>query len=279
MLEWVALSLVKHLGGKTFRNLLAHFDDDLNAILRAEVVELRRVPGIGQKIAESIRAIDLDSVAVRLDHWQENGIQVITSHDPHYPERLRHIDDAPPTLFLRGDVKALSPAKSVAVVGTRSPTQLAETHIQAIIRKATGKNTTVVSGLALGVDYMAHFTTIADGGRTIAVLGNGLMTVYPAQHRNIARAILTQGAVICEVAPDAAVSAPGLVARNRLITGLSDAVIVVETAVDGGAMHAARFARLQNRPLYTLDLPATGNRELIDSGATVLDSDALDRIF
>ena len=279
---WVALSLTKHMGGKTFINLVLHFNYDLPAILNASPQTIRKVPGIGEKIAAAITQIDMNAVQAAITRWQSAGVRILTTHSPAYPRRLRTLKDAPPTLFVRGKENILNPPKTVAIIGTRNPSEQAKLRTYELALEFSRRNYIVVSGMAFGIDKAAHLSTLSSyTGQTIAVLGNGILTPYPSQHREIAESIMARGALLCEVAPDAAVSTPGLVARNRLITGMADVVIVSETAADGGAMHAVRFARAQKRPVYTLDLPASGNRALIDSGATpiALDLSDLDNCF
>ena len=132
---------------------------------------------------------------------------------------------------------------------------------------------TVVSGLALGVDTAAHTGALAGPGRTIAALGSGILNVYPEANQTLAARILDCGALIGELHPLWSANAQRLVARNRIISGLSQAVILVESHVDGGAMHTARFAAEQSRPVYTFDLPASGNQALIRRGAISLKHD------
>jgi DNA processing protein len=131
----------------------------------------------------------------------------------------------------------------------------------------TREGYTIVSGLALGIDTLAHQATLSHSGTTLAVLGSGVLNVYPPENAKLADQISKNGALLCEVHPDAPVSTPGLVARNRIITGLCERVIVVETEVDGGAMHAARFALLQGRQVYAVESPASGNKALLANGA------------
>jgi len=274
---WVGLSLCKHLGGKTFKSLLAQFDDDLDSILKADAKTLRQVPGIGPKIASAIQAVDLGAVEKRLSHWQRAGVKVYTWDDLNYPRLLRALADAPPTLFVRGhlpDLRTL-PGGAFAVIGTRSPQAKSAALAERIGMTIASASGAVISGLARGIDSAAHMGALAvQDGVTIAVLGNGILNPYPPENRRKADAILARnGALVCEVAPDAAPGAPGLVARNRLITGLSEAVIVVESATDGGAMHAARFASAQGKRILTTGIKASGNQALIADGAVVLDDD------
>lgn len=269
---WVALSLVKHLGGKTFRNLLIHFNHDLHAILHADETELTAVPSIGKKIAQAITHINLDDISRAIDYWDEQGITLLTWDDPQFPANLRALDDAPLTLFVCGDLPRFD--RAAAVVGTRNATEESRQITQQIASSLAEQGYVIVSGLAEGIDTAAHMAALSvPEGVTVAVLGSGLMNLYPPSNRGLAQGIMQRGAFFCEVSPQAGVSAPGLVARNRLITGLCEAVIIVQTETDGGAMHAARFARMQGKRLYTVDLPATGNQALIADGIPVLDPD------
>ncbi len=277
---WLALSLIKQIGGKTFRTLLAHFQDDPYAVLNASTKDLCEVPRIGKKIAADIQAIDLEQTRIAMTRWLDAGVQIIAATDPRYPARFVDVPDAPPVLFMLGGEKALNPARSAAIIGTREPSPQAKAMIPMLVEALVQQDVTVVSGLAFGVDYQAHFHMLShgQGGCSVAVLGSGILNVYPREHAQVAQAITKHqhGAVICEVAPSSTVSTPGLVARNRLITGLSDVVIIVETSVSGGTMHAARFASAQGRKIATVDLPASGNQQLLTQGATKLSVDEVE---
>ena len=275
---WVALCLVEHLGAKKLRALVTHFGRDLNAILAADERELRRVPGIGVKIAAGITSIDVRAAAESLARWEAAGVALITLVDPAYPARLRRIDDAPPILFVRGDLNAgLRPgARPAAIVGTRQPAPDALLTAKRIAYGLGQRGWDIVSGMALGIDAGGHMGALAANAGTVAVLGSGVLTPYPPENRPLADAIRERGALIGEVSPEANPSRTHLVARNRLISGLSDAVIVVQTEADGGAMHAARRAFQQGRRVFTLDMDVTGNRLLAQEGAVMLpDADAL----
>lgn len=268
---WVALSLTRHLGGKTMRALLDHFNHDLAAISNASIPQLQAVPGVGPRIAAAIHAIDYGETACKMAAWTRAGVEIITRHDPAFPPPLRTLDDAPPTLFALGQLPDFQRVSAFAVVGTRHPSPVAQGAAQQIGAALAEAGYHVVSGLALGIDAAAHMGALSvPTGCPVAVLGSGVLNIYPSQNRGLAQAVRQRGALICEVAPDADVATPGLVARNRIITGLCDGVIIVETSIDGGAMHAARFSRLQGRPIWVLDLPASGNRALLADGARLL---------
>lgn len=267
--RWVALSLAGHLGGKKLRALLRRFDGDLDALLSADAATLRQVPGVGPKTAAAIQALRPETLAPAIAGWQAKGVRLCGLFDGDYPPLLAALDDAPPTLFALGQWPL--PARTVAVVGTRQPSAAAEQAARTLGSLLAERGYAVVSGLALGIDRAAHLGVLAvPGGITLAVLGSGVLKVYPYANIPLARAIAQRGALLSEVSPDASPSPPGLVARNRIISGLSEALIVVETSFDGGAMHAARRAQEQGRTVYALDNGASGNRALLDGGALPL---------
>lgn len=277
---WIALSLTDRVGGKTIRALMQHFGD-INAVLKADAAELQAVPGIGSKIAGSIRAIDLQQAQKLIDHWHKDEISILILEDADYPARLKELDDAPPVLFVRGRCPL---DRAVAVVGTRSPSPESENIAKRLSAALAEQGYTVVSGLAHGIDTNAHFGALGvQNGRTLAILGSGVSNIYPEENHSLADAILMDnvGALMSEVAPSLSPSSSRLVARNRIISGISQAVIVVETGVDGGAMHAARRGFEQGRKIYALDIAASGNRALIDAGAMAMNPDFsnLDLLF
>ncbi len=272
MLEasWVALSLADHVGGKKLRALMRHFDNDPAAVLNADAETLRQVPGIGPKIAQIIRDIRLIDVENAIPGWQAAGVTLLPLQDSRYPERLRPLDDAPPTLFVIGHGN-LNHTRAAAVVGTRRPSPDSEALARQIALRLASRGCVVVSGLALGVDRAAHVGALdVPDGETLAVLGSGVLNVFPEANDALAEQIIQRGALLSEVHPQAQANRASLVARNRLISAMSDAVIIVETAVDGGAMHAARRARAQGRKVYAVDNAASGNRALIAEGAVPL---------
>jgi DNA processing protein len=273
---WIALSLVERIGGKTFRALLDHFGDPAQ-VLAADARTLRRVPGIGPTMSARIQAADVRAVERLLPRWGQAGIQIVTWADERYPARLRLVEDAPPTLFFRGDDLHLG-EKTAAIIGTRSPSPEALVQATDLAVHLAGKGYTIISGVARGIDRAGHMGAFAvPGGRTMGVLGSGVLNIYPPEHERIALSIIGRGCLLSEFHPAAMPSPSNLVSRNRIITGLSDAVIVVESSTEGGAMHAVRFARLQGKPIYTFPSAATGNTALLAEGAFSL-PDQIDRL-
>ena len=273
--QWVGLSLSRHIGAKTLAVLLKYFDDDLNAIFEAEEDDLLEIPGIGPTIAREIMLIDLEQVARDIPNWKKQGVEIITALDNWYPDVLKTIPDFPPTLFVQGHWYPDLWAKTMAIVGTRRPSQQAKFMTMQLAAKLAREGYTIVSGLALGIDAAAHSGALQaqGGGLTIAVLGSGVLNIYPPQNKRLSMLTRQSGALISEVHPNLTTNAQRLVSRNRIISGMSQGIIVVESDDDGGAMHAAKWANEQKRNLYTLDLPASGNQKLIKEGAIVIPRD------
>lgn len=274
---WIALALTERVGIRTIAALFRHFDGDAEALFAAPPADLRHVPGVGPKIAAALARIDQDGVARRLAAWEQAGVLVLTwAHDRHrYPQALLSIADPPAALFIRGALSALD-QPAVALVGTRQPTSAGADAALQIAYELAAHGVAIISGLARGVDAAAHRGALGARGISAGVLGGGVLRIYPPEHESLAEALLIGGgALLAESAPDAPPSSPRLVARNRLITGLCRAVLIVETGVEGGAMHAARRAREQGRAVFALDTPAAGNRALLNDGALPLCPDDL----
>lgn len=191
----------------------------------------------------------LDRARERVDEYETAGVSVIGFFDGTFPDALREIPQAPAVLYVRGS--AVWPEHALAVVGTREPTTFGETATTKLTRAATTRGVAIVSGLALGVDAIAHEAALAENGITIAVLGCGLDTVSPRQHRDLAHRILEAGGSLVSEQPFRTDPGPRtLVARNRLQSGLSKALLVGQTGVEGGTMHTVRFAAQQGRPIF-----------------------------
>lgn len=270
---WVALSIQRHIGSRVLTSLLQYFNQDVTAILQADDTTLQNVPGVGPGIARTITQIDLATIEHAIKHWQTQGVQIIPLRHPRYPPSLAACTDAPPTLFYRGQLAGDLFQSTAALIGTRRPTPQARQIAFRLAKQLAARGFTIISGLAAGIDTAAHEGALHAQGRTVAVTGSGVLHIYPAQNRDLADRIMARGALISETAPDATPNAPRLVSRNRIITGLSQHVIVVETAPDGGAMHAVRFARQQDCQLYTVALSAEGNLSLLADGAIPINPD------
>lgn len=181
----------------------------------------------------------------------EAGVSVIDFFDEQYPRLLSQISDPPPVIYVRGNLELLRNDRFIAVVGTREPSRFGESAATEITARVAASGWGVVSGLAVGIDTIAHRAALAHGAPTIAVLGNGLDRTYPKVNSELSEAILEAGGAILSELPFGAPPIPrNLIARDRLQSAMSAAVVVAQTGIKGGAMHTARFAVEQGRPLY-----------------------------
>jgi DNA processing protein len=199
------------------------------------------------------------------------GIQVLTWDDEGYPSRLKEIDQPPPILYLRGELTA-EDSWAVAVVGTRRVTAYGRQVTEELASYLAQNGVTVVSGLARGVDAIAHQAALKAGGRTLAVMGNGVDRIYPPEHRALAEQILASGALLSDYAPGTPPESANFPPRNRLISGLSLAVVVVEAGETSGALITAQFAVDQGREVFAvpgniLAPQSKGTNRLIQQGA------------
>lgn len=201
------------------------------------------------------------------------------------PDRLKTIDSPPKQLFYRGeDIRKLSLLPSVAIVGSRKPTNYGRQVTTNIAGQLAERGVVVISGLALGIDSIAHQAVVDKNGTTIAVLACGPYTVYPASHRNLAIKILQSGgSLVTEYPPNTAALKSNFIARNRLISALSDIVIITEAAEKSGTLHTANFALSQGRTVMAVPGPITsayskGPNNLIKAGALPL-TDVTDVLF
>jgi DNA processing protein len=266
----VALALTNGVGWKLIHRLLDRFGT-LETALNASTAELQTVPGIGQQIAASIHAIDLSRLNVDLRRFDAQGITLAIWQDPIYPERLKTLADKPLVLFWKGAFHSAD-EPTIAIVGTRVPAASSVQRAYQLAAAFARRGWVVISGLARGIDTAAHRGALLAGGRTLAVLGCGVNVVYPPENWRLAGQVRANGALISEVHPDAPPTATALMRRNRLIAGLSRAVIVVEAPDDSGALHAARYAHEQSRPVFALDNSA-GNAALLRDFASPVPDD------
>ncbi len=266
----IALALTDRVGWTLIHRLIERFGT-LEAALSASPDALQTVQGIGKQIAANIRAIDLDRLAAELWRFEAQGITVATWQDAHYPARLKGLDDRPLALFWKGAIQP-EDTRSIAIVGTRQPAGASIRLAQQWAADLAARGWTVVSGLARGIDTAAHQGALAANGRTIAVLGCGVNVVYPPENRPLAAQVIASGALISEVHPNTAPTANTLMRRNRLIAGLSRALIVIEAPADSGALHAARYAHGQGTPVFAVD-NSEGNAALLRDFARVLPED------
>jgi DNA processing protein len=270
---WVGFNLIKGIGAVRMQGLVAHFGD-LQSAWTAAPAELARA-GLGLKVIERVvRArenVDLDQVWEKI---QKQGIQILTWQDETYPQRLKEIDQPPPVLYIRGEYLP-DDLFAVAIVGTRRVTAYGRQITEQLASFLAANGMTVISGLARGVDAIAHQAALKAGGRTIAVLGSGVDKIYPPEHRALAEQMMERGAILSDYAPGTQPEASNFPPRNRIISGLSLAVVVVEAGETSGALITAEFAAEQGREVFAvpgsiLAPQSKGTNKLIQNGALPL---------
>lgn len=275
LVDTLRLSLVYGVGPKTRKALLERFGT-ARAVLAAAMSDLREVPGVGPKTAHAIADADRIDVEGQIALCREHGIDVLTESNPAYPRPLREIHDPPGVLFVRGQMKP-NDALAVGIVGTRHGTHYGLRQAERLASGLARAGLTIVSGLARGIDAAAHRGALAVGGRTIAVLASGVMNIYPPEHDKLADEVAAQGALVSESPPHSQPMAGAFPQRNRIISGLSLGVIVVEAADRSGALITARHAMEQGREVFAVPgnvdtRASSGCHKLIRDGARLVES-------
>lgn len=270
---WMAFNRVPGVGPIKTKRLYDHFGS-LARAWQAEPAELARA-GLEAKAVEAVlTARSRLSPAGEVQQLERHGARAVTLADPDYPQRLRQIYAPPTVLYIRGD---FAPADdlAVAVVGTRRATMYGREAAQVLVTELAANSITIVSGLARGIDTIAHQAALQAGGRTIAILGSGLDQIYPYENKRLAEEIAERGVLATEyplgTKPDAANFPP----RNRIISGLCLGTVVVEAGEDSGALITADFALEQNREVLAVPGPifartSRGTNKLIQQGAKLV---------
>ena len=280
---WLGFNKVNGIGPARLRALLAHFGD-VTAAWQASPEALHEC-GLDRRALKSLlttrECLDLGAEVARLEKL---GIQCLTWEDEDYPESLRQLDDAPPLIYVFGTLTS-EDDRACAIVGTRRVSAYGREVTRSIAADLAHQGITIVSGLARGIDGIAHQAALDAGGRTIAVLGSGLDVIYPSEHRQLAKRIAASGAVISEYPLGTQPEASNFPPRNRIISGLSRGVLVTEAGEVSGALITADFALIQGRHLFSVpgnifQHGSRGTNDLIQQGATMVTTalDVLDEL-
>ena len=269
--HWLALATVGGIGGVTARKLIERFGD-VEAIFEASPAELIELPRVTEAMAAQILAAPIEQLESELLSLNDEGIDLLTWDDARFPDRLRPLLDAPMVLFMRGSLKRTDD-NAVAIVGTREPSPAAVELAQTIGRELAARDLTVVSGLALGIDTAGHRGAL-EAGRTIAVLGSGIRHIHPRENVELAEQIVGSGAILSELHPNTPPKGQNLMARDRIISGMSHAVIVVEASEKSGSLDTAAKAIKQGRLVYAVPGSA-GTDRLLAGGARRIDPSAM----
>ena len=269
------LSLVTGVGPLTRRALIEHFGSP-EEVLNATGQQLKEVPGVGPKLASAIRDADEIDVEEEIALCREHGIDIIAEADDRYPRLLTEIHDPPAVFYSRGEILPQD-AVAVGIVGSRHATAYGRKIAEQLGSSLARAGCTIVSGLARGIDAAAHRGALDAGGRTIAVLASGLLEIYPPEHKDLAVEVAASGAVITEAPPRAVPMAGMFPQRNRIISGLSLGVIIVEATERSGALITARHAMEQGREVFAVpgrvdQRTSRGCHRLIRDGARLVES-------
>ena len=273
---WLALARVKGLGAVSFKKLTTRFVDP-TAAFSAALTELEQVEGLHRDAIDGIVAFsDWAEIDEEIERARDAGIAIVPFTNPNYPARLRTIADPPPFLYVKGNILT-DDDKAVAIVGSRSASEYGRRVARDLARGLASLGFTVVSGMARGIDGSAHESALQAGGRTIAVLGSGVERAYPAEHETLYRRIGENGAVLSELPIGTRPLAFNFPARNRLISGLSLGVVVVEATEKSGSLITATLAVEQGREVFAVpgevgSSRSRGAHRLIRQGAKLVES-------
>ncbi len=244
----LALSFTKGVGVVTLRNLVNYFGSS-QAVMDAPEEKLKLVGGIGDKISTAIknsRSEAYERAERELDFIEKHHIQLFTFSDQAYPRRLKECYDAPWILYYRGKAN-LNAGRIVSIVGSRKATHYGKNLCDELVETLSDYDVTIVSGLAYGIDSFAHKASVNHGIPTVGVLGHGLDQIYPASNRNLAKSMLENGGLLSEFSLSTKPERQNFPQRNRIIAGMADVTIVIEAAIQGGALITADIANNYNR--------------------------------
>ena len=270
----VALNLTQTVTYEGYRALVERHGSLRRAFV-APVTELAAAPSVGPKNAKRLRELSNGDAAVEeIEQARDIGLEVITCEDERYPHNLRFIDDRPIVLYVKGAMTEAD-AQAISVVGSRRCTIYGKEQARRFGGDLAALGFTIVSGLAYGVDKVAHEAALEAGGRAVAVLGSGFCHLYPPRHQGLADKIAARGAVLSEFPLDTAPNAWNFPRRNRIVSGLSLGTVVIEAAKRSGALITARLAAVQGKEVFAVPGRATdrgswGALALIQDGAKLV---------
>lgn len=273
ILYWLWLAEKCGAASKAFGRIIEKYDDPFD-VYNLEDYEIEQLDGITHQLKAKLCEKSLERSFDILKYCRENRVDIISYGDKRYPERLKNIVDPPIVLYCLGHFPDFNNTLCIGIVGTRRMTEYGKQMGYKIGYELASADALVVSGMALGVDAMAAGGALTAGGRTVAVLGSGISVIYPKEHDKLASEIARHGAVITEYPPREPPYGHNFPKRNRIISGLSQGVLVVEASVGSGALITAKEAIAQGREVFALPgnvghINAEGTNELIQSGAYI----------
>ena len=282
---WLGLSLVPGVGSVLYKRLLERFNHPV-AVFQASMEELLSVEGMGQRVAGAIRQGPFEKAVEReLYLLSEVKGTLLTIHEEAYPRRLKNIYDPPPLLYVRGTLKREDDF-AIAIVGSRKTSPYGRAITEKLSQDLAAHGITIVSGMARGIDSVAHHGALSAGGRTLAVLGCGVDVVYPPENRRLCEEIIAHGAVLSEFPMGSPPEGSHFPKRNRMISGLSLGVVVVQAGQKSGSLITANCALEQGREVFAVPgnvgiNGSSGTNQLIKDGAKLVagSSDILEEVI
>lgn len=251
LLYQIALTKIPLVGAVTARNLVSYCGS-AQQVFSTKKRDLLKIPSVGERIAENVlNAEVLKEAEAELQFIEKERVQTFFYLDKNYPERLKHYADSPVVLYYKGNAD-LNHARIVGIVGTRQPTPQGIAMCEEIVEGLKTYNVLILSGLAYGIDGTAHRKSVELDIPTIGVLGHGFQTIYPPQHRTLAAKMTFNGGLLTEFPSDTKPDREHFPMRNRIIAGMCDALIVIETAIRGGSMISAYMANEYNKDVFAV---------------------------
>jgi DNA processing protein len=278
LLYRIALTLVPNVGPVPMKILLEHFGD-AEAIFKAKKKDLCAVENIGELKAKCIKDFDdFKKAEMEIAFIEKYKIEPLFITEKNYPQRLLHCYDAPTLLYYRGNAD-LNHSKIISIIGTRSNTDYGRQLTEKFIEEIKEHNAVIVSGLAFGIDAVAHKVALQNELQTVAIVAHGLNSIYPAQHKSLAKDISANGGLLTEFTQNTKPDKFNFPQRNRIVAGMADATIVVETPIKGGSMITAELANNYNKDVFafpgkTTDTKSAGCNHLIKNNKAVLLTEA-----
>lgn len=275
----LCLTLVPNIGDVQAKILVQHFGD-ASSVFKAKKTQLEKIDGIGEVRANSIKHFDeFHLVETEMKFIDKYKIKTFFLTDADYPKRLLNCYDSPTLLFYKGNADLNSP-RIVAIVGTRSNTDYGKAITENLVRDLAPHNVIIISGLAYGIDAFAHKASVKHGLPTIGVVGHGLSKIYPAQNALLAKEMIAEGGgILSEFFHDTKPDKHNFPLRNRIVAGISDATVIIESSIKGGSMITAKLADGYNRDVFaipgrTTDKLSAGCNHLIKYNKAILLTDA-----
>ena len=271
--NWLAINQLPGLSANDIA-ILTNNTNELSSILKGSQAKLQAL-GVSSSLIKGIHNIDWLATEKELVWGQQKNHHIISLIDDRYPKLLREINAPPLVLFVKGDLGCLHKPQ-IAIVGSRNPTVVGKEIAEQFAKYLAQAGLTITSGLALGIDAASHRGALETKGKTIAILGSGMSAIYPGQHKELAERIVDQGALVSEFSLQTSPRRANFPRRNRLISGLSKGVLVVEAAIRSGSLITARFALDQGREVFAIpgsihNPLARGCHQLIRQGAKLVE--------